>query len=105
MIVRPRCSTAPRTRFGAERACRLMVVPRLRLFASAREAAGTGSDVVDGLTVREVLAAAEVRYGERFTEVLGTCRVWVNGEDIPIDAAVGQHDEVAVLPPVSGGST
>ena len=91
--------------YCAECACRLMTVPRLRLFASAREAAGTGTDVVDGDTVREVLTAAEVRYGERFTEVLGTCRVWVNGEDISIDAPVGQHDEVAVLPPVSGGST
>jgi molybdopterin converting factor small subunit len=83
----------------------LVAVPRLRLFASAREAAGTGTDVVDGATVREVLLAAESRYGARFTEVLGTCRVWVNGEDVSIDAPVGQHDEVAVLPPVSGGST
>ena len=82
-----------------------MAVPTLRLFASAREAAGTGTDVVDGSTVREVLTAAEARYGAKFSAVLGTCRVWVNGEDIPIDAAVGQHDEVAVLPPVSGGST
>lgn len=105
MIVCQRRSSAPGTRHRTERTCRLVLVPRLRLFASAREAAGTGTDVVDGVTVREVLAAAEVRYGERFTEVLGTCRVWVNGEDISIDAPVGQHDEVAVLPPVSGGST
>ena len=96
---------AARTRSGADGACRLMAVPRLRLFASAREAAGTGTDVVDGDTVREVLTAAEARYGARFAEVLGTCRVWVNGEDISIDAPVGEHDEVAVLPPVSGGST
>jgi molybdopterin converting factor small subunit len=86
-------------------ACRLDHVPTLRLFASAREAAGTGIDVIEGATVREVLAAAEHRYGARFADVLGTCRVWVNGEDIPIDTPVGQHDEVAVLPPVSGGST
>ena len=96
---------APGTRSGGDCACRLVPVPNLRLFASAREAAGTGTDVVDGATVREVLAAAEQRYGDRFAEVLGTCRVWVNGEAISIDAPVGQHDEVAVLPPVSGGST
>jgi len=83
----------------------MATVPRLRLFAAAREAAGTGSDVVEGDTVREVLTAAEARYGARFADVLGTCRVWVNGEDISIDSTVGQHDEVAVLPPVSGGST
>ena len=80
-------------------------VPTIRLFASAREAAGTGTDVVDGATLREVLTAAELRYGQRFADVLGTCRVWVNGEDISIDSPVGPHDEVAVLPPVSGGST
>lgn len=96
---------AARSRSGTSRACTLVSVPNLRLFASAREAAGTGADVVDGDTVREVLAAAEVRYGDRFAEVLGTCRIWVNGEAISIDAPVGQHDEVAVLPPVSGGST
>jgi molybdopterin synthase sulfur carrier subunit len=83
----------------------LFSVPVLRLFASAREAAGTGTDVVDGDTVRAVLAAAEERYGAQFAAVLGTCRVWVNGEDVSIDAPVSQDDEVAVLPPVSGGST
>ena len=93
------------TRSSGDCACRLIPVPTLRLFASAREAAGTGTDVVDGATVREVLRAAEQRYGDRFAEVLGTCRVWVNGEAISIDDPVGQHDEVAVLPPVSGGST
>lgn len=77
----------------------------MRLFASAREAAGTGTDVFDGTTVRDVLAAAEARYGPRFAEVLTTCRVWVNGDDAPADTPIGPADEVAVLPPVSGGST
>jgi sulfur-carrier protein len=78
-------------------------VPTLRLFASAREAAGTGSDIVDGTTVAEVLQTARQRYGTHFAEVLATCRVWVNGDDVDPDAPVGEHDEVAVLPPVSGG--
>ena len=77
----------------------------MRLFASAREAAGTGTDVFDGETVADVLLAAEHRCGQRFTEVLGTCRVWLNGEDAPVDTPVGPNDEVAVLPPVSGGCT
>jgi len=93
------------TIFGPCGACRLGDVPTLRLFAAAREAAGRGTDVVEGTTVREVLAAAELRYGARFSDVLGTCRIWVNGDDVSIDAPVGQHDEVAILPPVSGGST
>ena len=76
----------------------------LRLFASARDAAGTGRDIVPGSTVGEVLAAATERYGERFTAVLATCRVWVNGEPATDDATVVDDDEVAVLPPVSGGA-
>ncbi len=78
---------------------------RVRLFASARDAAGTGSDVIDGDTVAEVLRAAEDRYGQRFTDVLATCRVWVNGNDVAPETALGPDDELAVLPPVSGGTT
>lgn len=76
----------------------------MRLFASAREAAGTGTDDFDGETVGAVLAAAEQRYGAHFVSVLGTCRIWVNGTAADQDTPVGPNDEVAVLPPVSGGS-
>ena len=86
-------------------AIRLSEMVKLRLFASAREAAGTGSDTLDGATVTAVLAAATQRYGSEFAEVLTTCRIWVNGNDVALDTVVGPHDEVAVLPPVSGGST
>ncbi len=75
----------------------------LRLFASAREAAGTGADHVDGATVGEVLDLAVARYGDTFAAVLGTCRVWVNGDSADRSVAVAASDEVAVLPPVSGG--
>lgn len=92
-------------RLDARGACRLNAVPTIRLFASAREAAGTGTDIVDGATVREVLDAAERRYGPRFGDVLRTCRIWVNGNDVGADTVIGPADEVAVLPPVSGGTT
>jgi molybdopterin synthase sulfur carrier subunit len=73
------------------------------MFASAREAAGTGVDTVDGDTVGAVLAAAVARYGDDFGAVLQTCRVWVNGDAVEESTPVGDADEVAVLPPVSGG--
>jgi molybdopterin synthase sulfur carrier subunit len=78
-------------------------VATLRLFARAREVAGTGSDTVTGCTVDEVIAGAIDRYGANFAEILTTCRVWVNGEEVPGSHPVGDRDEVAVLPPVSGG--
>lgn len=78
-------------------------MPTLRLFAQAREAAQTSVDDVPGVTVAEVLDAAEGRYGPAFSDVLGTCRVWVNGEPADRATPVAAADEVAVLPPVSGG--
>ena len=76
----------------------------LRLFAAAREAAGTGRDLVPGDTVGAVLDAAAARYGEGFAAVLATCRVWRNGDSATRADPVSDDDEVAVLPPVSGGA-
>ena len=78
-------------------------MPVVRLFASAREAAGTGRDTVAGDTVEHVLANAVDRYGDGFAAVLATCRVWVNGEEVDPSTSLLESDEVAVLPPVSGG--
>jgi molybdopterin synthase sulfur carrier subunit len=85
------------------------VTIRLRLFASAREAAGCATDAFDaapGATLREVLAAADARYGAEFAAVRVTARVWVNGDEPTSgdDTVLAEDDEVAVLPPVSGGS-
>ena len=80
-----------------------VAVARLRLFASAREAAGKGRDTVPGATVREVLEEACRRYGHDFAGLLETCQVWCNGEPAAPNTPVGADDEIAVLPPVSGG--
>lgn len=90
---------------GRGRTGTLAVMANLRLFASAREAAGRGRDEVPGATVADVLGAACDRYGPGFAQVLDSCRVWVNGEAVPEHTIVGPDDEVAVLPPVSGGAT
>ncbi|HVA41901.1 MAG TPA: MoaD/ThiS family protein [Acidimicrobiales bacterium] len=77
---------------------------RIRLFAGAREAAGTGRDEIPGRTVAQVLDGAVGRYGAGFAEVLSVSRVWVNGEPAAQEDPVSDSDEVAVLPPVSGGA-
>jgi MoaD family protein len=77
---------------------------RLRLFASAREAAGVAEADLEGKDVEQVMQAAIVRFGPVFAEVLSASRVWVNGAPAQPSTALGEGDEVAVLPPVSGGT-
>jgi molybdopterin converting factor small subunit len=78
-------------------------VATLRLFAAAREAAGRGSDSFDDDTVAGLLESAGHRYGPDFVRVLSSCKVWCNGEEVDPSHRIGASDEVAVLPPVSGG--
>jgi MoaD family protein len=85
------------------------VIVRLLLFATAREAAGCSSDTYElpaGATVAGVLAAAVARYGGAFADVLATSGVWVNGDEPESGRshALAEGDEIAVLPPVSGGA-
>jgi molybdopterin synthase sulfur carrier subunit len=82
-----------------------MAQVRLRLFAGAREAAGTAQDQFEAGTLGDVIEQARDAYGEPFVSVLGTARVWVNGDEPTHGDAtlLRDNDEVAVLPPVSGG--
>ena len=75
----------------------------LRLFGPAREAAGTASITLPGGMVSEIIAAAEEQFGETFSQVLSTSNIWLNGEPVEPSASVEDGDEVAVIPPVSGG--
>ena len=75
----------------------------LMLFASVREAAGTKSAELTASTVGEVLDLARQQFGPEFAEQVQTCRVWLNGEPTELSAPVSDQDEVALLPPVSGG--
>jgi molybdopterin synthase sulfur carrier subunit len=62
----------------------------VRFFAQAREAAGTGTAIIAGTSVGEVLDSAVAQYGNQF-------------EAVSREHLVTDKDEVAVLPPVSGG--
>lgn len=78
---------------------------RLRLFAGLRQLAGTSEVEIGGESVDEILTAAVATYGSEFERSLATANVWVNGEPADPATSVSDADEVAVLPPVSGGTT
>ena len=78
---------------------------RLRLFAGLRQAAGTGEIELDGDSVGEILAEAAAVYGPEFEQGISSAKIWVNGEPADNATPVSPDDEVALLPPVSGGTT
>lgn len=56
-----------------------------------------------GETVGDILDEAIRRFGDTFAAVLAGSKVWLNGSPADRTSVVSSGDEVAVLPPVSGG--
>ena len=80
---------------------------RVKLFAIVKERAGAGEvslDLPDGATVAAVAAALEQRFPV-VAGFLGRSAFAVNREYVDAATALRDGDEVAVIPPVSGGST
>ena len=77
---------------------------RVRLFAALREAADTSEAEASGNTVGEVVDSLSARFGERFATVAAVSSFVVNGERAGRATVIAEGDEVALLPPVSGGS-
>ena len=78
------------------------MIVRLRLFAMLRERAGSGElelDLPEGASVADALAAPQV------AALAGdlACVLAVNREYAPADRILSPGDELALIPPVSGG--
>ena len=75
-------------------------------FAGARLAAGRSRESYDpaaGGTVAQLVEHLRASYGPEMAAVLPTCAIWVNGLPSAASTTLRPGDEVAVLPPVSGG--
>jgi molybdopterin converting factor subunit 1 len=83
------------------------MVVTVRLFAMLREQAGRGSlemELADGATVREALDAIGERHG--LEELIARMPVVtaVNREYVGAESRLSEGDELALIPPVSGGA-
>jgi sulfur-carrier protein len=77
---------------------------KVRLFAALRELAGASEVEAEGKTAGEVADALSERFGDRFAQIAAVGSLVVNGERASRTTAVAAGDEVALLPPVSGGA-
>lgn len=77
---------------------------RVRLFANLREIAGSSQVDMKGDTVGAVVEALGDRFGPEFRRHMQAARLWKNGDEGSPEDALGDDDELAVIPPVSGGA-
>lgn len=78
---------------------------RVRLYGPARDAFGAATLEVPASDVDELVAALGRAGAPAAVALLSRCRVWVNGDPAPPGLALAAADEVAIVPPVSGGAT
>ena len=76
---------------------------KVRLFAALREIAGAAWVEAEGSTVAAVVADLTARYGDEFGRISAAGTAVVGGELAAGDRTLAPDDEVALLPPVSGG--
>jgi MoaD family protein len=80
-----------------------MTVVKVRLFAALRELACASEVEAEADTVAEVIEVLSARYGERFSRIVEVGSAVVDGERVDRETVMTDGQEVALLPPVSGG--
>lgn len=79
---------------------------RVRCFAAAREIVGSGELIVDlpeGSTLTQLFDRVQGQF-PRLQGLAGSLLFSVNREYAPSDKRLSADDEVALIPPVSGGA-
>jgi molybdopterin synthase sulfur carrier subunit len=76
---------------------------RVRLFAALRDLAGASRLEVDAPDVEALVHTLTERFGEEFGRIARAGAVVIDGETADPSRPLDAKDEVALLPPVSGG--
>ena len=77
---------------------------KVRLFAALREMAGASALEMEATDVGSLLDQLSGTYGPSFDRIMSSGSVVVEGQRVGRDRQLRPGDEVALLPPVSGGS-
>lgn len=80
-----------------------MPLVSVRLFAALRELAGSNEVEVDAADVHGIVDLLSATFGERFAAIARSGSVVVDGERADPETPLSGGEEVALLPPVSGG--
>ena len=80
-----------------------MTVVKVRLFAALRDLAGASEVEAEAANVGEVVDALSRRFGERFERIARSGSIVVDGERAGAELPLRGGEQVALLPPVSGG--
>jgi diacylglycerol kinase family enzyme/molybdopterin converting factor small subunit len=78
-------------------------VANVRLFAALKDLAGDAYLDVPGQTVNDIVDALTEKFGERFGEIARSGSAIVAGERVEWNHELGDEEQLALLPPVSGG--
>jgi MoaD family protein len=76
---------------------------KVRLFAALREVAGASVLDLEAPDVGALLELLSRTYGDPFDRIMSAGTVVVDGETVGSNRELKAGDEVALLPPVSGG--
>jgi MoaD family protein len=77
---------------------------KVRLFAALREIAGASMLEIDAPDVGSLLDQLSDKFGSEFARIIAVGAVVVDGETVDRGRALQPDDDVALLPPVSGGA-
>ncbi len=90
----------------------MMAIVSVRLYASARELAGTAEDQVEAENLGDLLRKLSDRYGPHFSKLVSRGAgdegmvILLNGRNVNprlSNLSLNQNDEICIFPPVSGG--
>lgn len=82
-----------------------MITVKVLFFASVRDLVGDAQQMIslaDGVTVADLISDLAAKY-KRFIDLVPSLMVSVNQEYMDRDTVLHDGDEVAFIPPVSGG--